>query len=166
MRNGSLSLVIGLVGVGLWTGGLAAQEAPGGGGEAATIVAAAAEAEFVPVPGFPRGADFSVLKGDPMTGAFEMYFRLQPGVGVPMHFHTSAERSVGVQGTITMSFPDGSTHDIVPGSYMFIPWKAHHAATCPADGPECIAYFYFDKAFDVTWVGDPPADPNPMPGAE
>lgn len=127
------------------------------------LAAAATTAEYVPVPGFPQGSDFSVVYGDPMAGQFEMFFRLQPGVTVPMHFHTSAERSVGIQGVITMSYPDGRTMDIGAGDYMFIPWKAHHAASCPADGPACIAYFYFDKAFDVTWVDEPPANPNPAP---
>ncbi len=127
------------------------------------ISAAAASADYVPVAGFPQGADLSVLYGDPSAGAFEMYFRLQPGVRVPMHFHTSAERSVGIQGTMTMEYQDGSKADISPGNYMFIPSKMPHAATCPAAGPACIAYFYFDQAFDVTWVEDPPENPNPMP---
>jgi len=127
------------------------------------ISAAAASAEYVPVAGFPQGADLSVLYGDPSAGAFEMYFRLQPGVGVPMHFHTSAERAVGIQGTMTMEYQDGSKADISPGNYMFIPSKMPHAATCPAAGPACIAYFYFDQAFDVTWLADPPENPNPMP---
>ena len=52
------------------------------------ISAAAVSAEYVPVAGFPQGADLSVVYGDPSAGAFEMYFRLQPGVRVPMHFHT------------------------------------------------------------------------------
>ena len=39
-------------------------------------------ASFVPVPGFPKGADFYVVHGNPME-AFEMYFRLLPGVRVP-----------------------------------------------------------------------------------
>ena len=127
------------------------------------IAAAGTEVEYVPVPGFPRGADFSIMNSDPATGAFEMFFRLQPGVTVPMHFHTSAERAVGVQGTITMEYQDGSTMDITSGSYMFIPWKMPHAAFCHEGELPCIAYFYFDKAFDVTWVADPPEDPNPMP---
>ncbi len=127
------------------------------------ISAAAASADYVPVAGFPQGADLSVLYGDPSAGAFEMYFRLQPGVRVPMHFHTSAERSVGIQGTMTMEYQDGSKADISPGNYMFIPSKMPHAATCPAAGPACIAYFYFDQAFDVTWLADPPENPNPMP---
>lgn len=122
-----------------------------------------ATVSYVPVPGFPKGADFSVVYGDPAAGAFEMYFRLQPGVRVPMHFHTSAERAVGVQGVITMEYEDGSTMTIGPGTYTFIPWKLPHAASCPAESSPCIAYFYFDKAFDVTWVEDPPADPNPIP---
>ena len=125
--------------------------------------ASANSAEYMAVSGFPQGADLSVLYGDPSAGAFEMYFRLQPGVRVPMHFHTSAERSVGIQGTITMEYQDGSKSDITAGGYMFIPWKMPHAALCAADGPACIAYFYFDKAFDVTWVADPPENPNPMP---
>ncbi len=133
-----------------------------GGDMPSVITAAGTEAEYVPVPGFPRGADFSILNGNPATGAFEMFFRLQPGVTVPMHFHTSAERTVGIQGTITMTYTDGSTMDITPGSYMFIPSKMSHAASC-LEGEPCIFYAYFDKAFDVTWVADPPEDPNPMP---
>ena len=121
-------------------------------------------ASFVPVPGFPKGADFYVVHGNPME-AFEMFFRLQPGVRVPMHFHTSAERAVGVQGVITMEFEDGTKSGVAPGTYMFIPGKAPHAATCPSGDSPCIAYFYFEKAFDVTWVGEPPSDPNPMPEA-
>ena len=133
-----------------------------GGDMPSVITAAGTEAKYVPVPGFPRGADLSILNGNPATGAFEMFFRLQPGVTVPMHFHTSAERTVGIQGTITMTYTDGSTMDITPGSYMFIPWKMPHAASC-LEGEPCIFYAYFDKAFDVTWVADPPEDPNPMP---
>ncbi len=127
------------------------------------VSAGPATVSYVPVPGFPKGTDMSVVYGDPASGAFEMYFRLQPGVRVPMHFHTSAERAVGVQGVITMEYEDESTMTISPGTYMFIPWKMPHAASCPSGASPCIAYFYFDKAFDVTWVGDPPADPNSMP---
>jgi len=134
-----------------------------GGDMPSVITAAGTEAEYVPVPGFPRGADFSILNGNPATGAFEMFFRLQPGVTVPMHFHTSAERTVGIQGTITMAYDDGSTMDITPGTYMFIPSKMPHAASCSDGAEACIFYAYFDKAFDVTWVADPPEDPNPMP---
>ncbi len=117
---------------------------------------------FVPVPGFPKGADFYVVNGDP-TQAFEMFFRLQPGVRVPLHFHTSAERAVGVQGVITMEFEGGEKGEVAPGIYMFIPSKLPHAAFCPSGGSPCVAYFYFERAFDVTWVGEPPSDPNPMP---
>lgn len=164
MRKALSLLASAVIAVGMLGGPAMAQEAVGGATETEMIASKAVDATYVPVPGLPKGADFSVLNGDLIQGAFEMYFRLQPGVRVPMHFHTSAERSVGVQGTITMSFPDGTTSDITPGAYMFIPWEAHHAAPCPADGPECIAYFFFDKAFDVTWVDAPPAEPNPMPG--
>ena len=128
---------------------------------ASAVTAGPATVSYVPVPGFPKGADMSVVYGDPAAGAFEMYFRLQPGVWVPMHFHTSAERAVGVQGVMTMEYEDGSTMTIGPGTYTFIPWKLPHAASCATEGSPCIAYFYFDKAFDVTWVKDPPADPNP-----
>ena len=62
-----------------------------------------------------------------------------------------------------MEYEDGSEMPISPGTYMFIPWKMPHAATCSSEASPCIAYFYFDKAFDVTWVEDAPADPNPMP---
>ena len=131
--------------------------------EMATVTAAApGTVSYVPVPGFPEGAEMSVVYGDPATGAFEMYFRMQPGVRVPMHFHTSAERAVGVQGVVTMEYEDGSEMTIGPGTYMFIPWKMPHAASCSSEASPCITYFYFDKAFDVTWVEDAPADPNPM----
>lgn len=154
----TLLLTLGLAAV--YLSGAAAR----GQEEVPSVIAASATAvDYVPVPGFPKGADFAVVRGDPMAGAFEMFFRLQPGTVVPMHFHTSAEHSVGIQGTITMTYPDGSKKDIRPGTYMFIPWEMHHAASCPAGQAACIAYFYFDKAFDVTWVNEPPANPNPLP---
>ncbi len=134
-----------------------------GGEMPSVITAAGTEAEYVPVPGFPKGAEFSIINSDPATGAFEMFFRLQPGVTIPMHFHTSSERAVGVQGTLTLAYEDGSTMDITPGSYMFVPWQMPHAASCPEGEWACIGYFYFDKPFDVTWVGDLPEDLNPMP---
>lgn len=125
------------------------------------IMAGAMEAEYVPVTGFPRGADSSVLQGNPSTGPVEMYFRLQPGTRVPMHLHTSSERAVGIHGTITMTFPDGSMKDIRPGQYMFMPRETPHAASCPASGPACIAYIAFDGAFNVTWLDQAPVNPNP-----
>lgn len=127
------------------------------------VSASAASAEYVPVPGFPQGADFSVLYGDPSAGASEMYFRLQPGVRVPMHFHTSPERLIGIQGTVNMEYPDGSEAPLGPGDYMFMPSKLPHAANCPGGDTACVVYIYWAQAFDVTWVEDPPANPNPMP---
>ena len=129
--------------------------------EAAPVAVALGDATFVPIPGLPRGADFHVVNGSP-DAAFELYFRLQPGVEVPMHFHSSAERLVGLDGMMAMSFPDGRKEKLSAGAYLFIPPGSHHSATCGGDVP-CLAYLIFDEGFDITWVGDPPADPNPMP---
>ena len=56
-----------------------------------------------------------------------------------------------------------SKADINSGDYMLMPSKMPHAATCLAAGPACIAYLYWEQAVDVTWVNDPPENPNPMP---
>ena len=75
--------------------------------QAEMIAAGPESASFVPVPGLPAGSDFYVVNGSPEE-AFEMYFRLQPGVRVPMHFHTSPERAVGVQAQhLVPRFKDG-----------------------------------------------------------
>lgn len=118
---------------------------------------------YEPLPGYPRGTDVHVVSGDPRTGPFEIFLRLQPGVTVPMHFHSSAESAIGIQGRLSMRHQDGTRNEIGPGTYMFIPWRMPHEPTCPAGGPVCITYFSFDRAFDTTWVGAPPTNPNPMP---
>ena len=163
MHKRIFSLGVIVVSLGFVTGIVHLQEVFAEGTEPMMTSAAAASAEYMPVAGFPQGADLSVLYGDPSAGASEMYFRLQPGVRVPMHFHTSPERLVGIQGTLTMEYPDGSKADINSGDYMLMPSKMPHAATCSAAGPDCIAYLYWEQAFDVTWVNDPPENPNPMP---
>lgn len=150
---------------------LAAAPAPAHGQEGPdmpppVLTADPAAVSYEPLPGYPRGTEIHVLKGDPRTGPFEIYLRLQPGVTIPMHFHSSAENSVGIQGNLVMRHMDGTRTEIGPGSYMFIPWRMPHEPTCPAGGPTCIVYFSFDRAFDTTWVGAPPANPNPMPAME
>lgn len=135
--------------------------------EAASLITGGPnEASFNPIPGFPQGTDLAVLRGNPEEGPFDAYIRLQPGTRIPTHFHTSAESSVGVQGDFTLEMQNGETITLDTGRYTFIPWEMPHAASCPDGGEECIGYFSFDRAFDVTWVEGPPENPNPAPGGE
>jgi quercetin dioxygenase-like cupin family protein len=127
------------------------------------ILAAPGTATYGPIAGFPKGTDIAVVRGDPGKGAFDAYIRLQPGVRIPVHFHSSAESAVGVKGNFTLEMKDGTKKALAAGMYTFIPWQMPHAASCPAGGAACIGFFVFDKAFDVTWVEAPPTNPNPMP---
>ena len=46
---------------------------------------------------------------------------------------------------------NGKTYDLVPGSYVVIPAKAHHMAKC-APGAECIAITRRAGPPDYNWV--------------
>ena len=75
-----------------------------------------------------KGLMIAVLWGDPKTGAYGALKKLPAGTEIAWHTHTSEQKVVMVSGVIHLEVEGGTAQDMGPGSYMFTPGGAKHAA--------------------------------------
>jgi len=102
-------------------------------------------------PEIPAGALASLVAGDPKTGPSVAYAKFPAGYHFPSHWHSHAEYTVLLSGKAKLTV-DGKSHELVPGSYLVIPAKAHHEVVCGAES-ECVLLtrragaidYHFDK---------------------
>lgn len=88
------------------------------------------------LPEIPSGAMTSPIAVDPKTGGSVGYAKFPPGYVFPSHWHSQTEYTVLLSGKARFTI-EGKSHELVPGSYIVIPAKSHHAVTCGA-GSECL----------------------------
>ncbi len=69
---------------------------------------------------------------DPKTGGLVAYAKFPPGYVFPQHWHSHTEYTVLLSGKASFTL-DGKTHELIPGSYVVIPAKAHDSVTCGQD---------------------------------
>ena len=132
--------VIGIIGI----GGIGAALALG---VSATAAVQDTTAELVPLvmhweaadwgpptntPGFPQGIRNAPIATDPDTGGPTYLARFPAGSRFDMHWHTSTETVVVLEGAVDITL-DGASHTATAGSYIIIPGEAHHAWRVPAD---------------------------------
>ena len=85
------------------------------------------------------GIWFSVLSGDPEKGPYKMFTKIKAGTNFPLHYHSSDDWGVVVQGTFYYQ-PKGGTRTHLPsGSFFFIPGKSHHTSGT-LEGTDVILY--------------------------
>lgn len=112
------------------------------------------QGDWMPLPDvFPRGGFFKVMHGDPARGASDFYFRFPAGYGVPMHFHSPAERVYVDGGTLQVRAFDGTTYLLREGGFTYVPERSPHRATCVSE-VECTFYLHSSGPFDIHLVDD------------
>ena len=99
-------------------------------------------------PIFPTGCDVAVLQGDPAVGRSDVFLRVQPGVTLARHIHTSAEHIVLVSGELEVEYDGQPPATLRVGSYAYGPAKAPHRATCKS-ASACVLFIAFESPIDA-----------------
>ncbi len=104
--------------------------------------------EWLPCfPGFPPGCRFAVLQGDPAEPNADIFLRLEANSEVPLHWHTSAERMVLIEGEFEVDYDDQDPVTLTPGTYAYGPAMLPHSARC-LDAGDCILFIAFEEPAD------------------
>jgi hypothetical protein len=110
-------------------------------------------------PDLPKGAQMSVLHGDPTKkDEFALRLKFPSGYKIPPHWHTNDEQLTIISGTFVIHMGDtmdAPAHELGQASYHFLPAKAHHAAETKS---ETIVQLDGMGPFDIHYLN--PAD-NP-----
>jgi mannose-6-phosphate isomerase-like protein (cupin superfamily) len=99
-------------------------------------------------PIFPAGCDVTALQGDPAAGRSDVFLRVQPGVTLARHVHTSAEHMVLVAGELEVEYDGQAAASLRVGSYAYGPARVAHRATCKSAGP-CVLFIAFESPIDA-----------------
>ena len=83
-------------------------------------------------PDLPKGAEMTVLHGDPTKkGIFTARVKMPSGYKIPPHWHSRDEQLTILSGTFILHMGDtmdAPAHELGPGAYHYLPAKMHHAA--------------------------------------
>ena len=127
----------------------------------------AADIKWGPAPpSLPKGAEMTVLSGDPgKAGPFAIRIKAPPGFKVPRHWHPADEQITIISGDFHLSMGEsGSAHaaDFTAGDYANLPAKMQHEASTTGG---VVVQVNSTGPFEITYV-DPKDDPrNQMPKA-
>jgi quercetin dioxygenase-like cupin family protein len=102
------------------------------------VVSSASELKWTDNPAM-KGAQQSLLWGDPAKGAYGTFKKIPGGTVLGLHTHAHDQRAIMIAGTIEFAFQGEAKKDLGPGSYVSIPGGAVHDATCKA-GADCVYY--------------------------
>ena len=111
--------------------------------------------QWGPCPEFmPEGCAIAVLHGDPSQDNADVFFRVPAGAEIPLHWHTSAERMVLVEGDLQVTYAGQDPVDLSPGTYAYGPAKLAHEGRC-GDADACTLFIAFEQPVDA-FAGSPP----------
>lgn len=99
-------------------------------------------------PIFPEGCQIGVLQGDPAQPNADVFLRVPPGLGLPPHTHTSAERMILVSGALTVKYLGYPAVTLTSGQYAYGPAALPHQATCISD-EVCTLFIAFEGPVDA-----------------
>jgi quercetin dioxygenase-like cupin family protein len=109
-----------------------------------------------------RSAEIAILRVDPGTQATQLMIRVPKNFHVPKHWHTANETHTVLSGTFIVEC-EGQRMELGTGSFNYVPSKMPHEAwTTAEDG--ALLFITVDKAWDINWVGGPPAPKDFSPG--
>jgi quercetin dioxygenase-like cupin family protein len=94
--------------------------------------------DWAPAPA-PAGAQQAVLWGDPQTGPSGILLRWPGGAVFPLHALTNDSRAFVQSGTLTVRYGGGEAVALGAGSFMSLPARLPHEATC-LTGAACTFY--------------------------
>ena len=111
-------------------------------------------------PDLPKGAQITVLHGDPFKrGPFTMRLKMPDGYKIPAHWHTQDEQLTILSGIFVLHMGDtmdAAAHDLDAGAYHFLPGKMHHAAEVKG---ETVLQIHGMGPFDIHYL-NPADNPN------
>lgn len=98
---------------------------------ATAITLNASDIQFKPAPGFPKGAQIALIRGDlskPML--YTIRFKLPDGFIIPAHWHPKDEEVTVLSGTLNVGMGDtvdkSKSTALSAGGYQIVPANAHH----------------------------------------
>ncbi len=103
------------------------------------------------------GMQYSVISGDPKTGAYSQIRKVPAGTNNPPHSHSSRIRNVIISGIWYTGIDSASARDFGPGSVVEMPADWVHVSGC-RPGSDCVFYQEGDGKFDFNPVEDGTAD--------
>lgn len=124
----------------------------------AFVVLEAGEAQWRPIEGLPKGAEYVQLRLDPETKASELLVRLPRRFEVPPHRHSHRETIVVIEGRLHLAAL-GHEQALGPGSYVVNPGGLVHG-TRTSRWKGCTFYARTDGPFDLLFEGAGPAPPE------
>ena len=111
--------------------------------------------QWSPCPEFmPEGCAIAVLHGDPSQDNADVFFRVPAGAQIPLHWHTSTERMVLVEGDLQVTYAGQDPVALRPGTYAYGPPKLAHEGRC-GDAGVCTLFIAFEQPVDA-FPGSPP----------
>jgi quercetin dioxygenase-like cupin family protein len=123
--------------------------------QAITRTASDSQLKWGPCPEFlPKGCAIAVLHGDPGKANADVFFKVPGKSTIPMHWHTSPERMILVQGELRVTYQGQKEAVMKPGTYAYGPAKLPHKAVCASTTP-CVLYIAFESPVDAV-AGDKP----------
>src|SRR5262249_47388797 len=96
----------------------------------------------------------AILHVDPETKATQLMIRIPKNFHVPKHWHNANEGRTIVSGKFIVE-TDGKREELSEGDFSYIPANTVHEEWTPP-GKEAVVFITSDRAWDVTWVKDPP----------
>jgi quercetin dioxygenase-like cupin family protein len=86
---------------------------------------------FHPAPGFPKGAQIVLIRGDlSKAEPYTIRFKLPDGFVIPSHWHSTDEELTVLTGTLNVGAGDkvdkSQSTALPAGSYQLVPAKVHH----------------------------------------
>jgi quercetin dioxygenase-like cupin family protein len=95
------------------------------------VLIKAADINFHPAPGFPKGAQIVILRGDlSKAEPYTIRFKLPDGFVIPAHWHSTDEEVTVLSGTLNVGTGDivdqNKSTPLEPGGFQIVPAKAHH----------------------------------------
>ena len=99
-------------------------------------------------PFFSEACRMTALHGDPAKPNSDVFFKVGGGDELPLHWHTSAERMVLVQGELTVRYQGHAPVTLTPGTYAYGPPRLPHDGRCNSDDA-CILFIAFEEPVDA-----------------
>jgi quercetin dioxygenase-like cupin family protein len=99
-----------------------------------------------------KGMQFSILSGDPKTGAYTQMRKVPAGTDNPLHSHSSELKNVIISGVWYTGTDAASAKDFGPGSVVVMPGNWVHVSGCRS-GSDCVFYQEGTGKFDFKPAG-------------
>lgn len=94
------------------------------------ILIKATDVKFHPAPGFPKGAQIALLRGDLSQAVpYTIRFKFPGGFVIPAHWHSTDEEVTVLSGTLNVGYGDkvdkSQSTALTPGGFQLVPANSH-----------------------------------------